>query len=648
MCPRACKPACMPSGRGRITRLLDTARATDRDRRVPRRRHRDERARRRRLRADRGRRGARRRRRAARPLGLAGAHASRRCAAASSASPGSRRRWSTTRPRPRRCCPQLQRRLSGRVLVAHNAPFDRRVLRQAFERVGLEWPDPPGALHRRAGADAAAAAARARLGALADALGHRGRRRPPGARRRRDLRARAVRAVSAAVRERVDDRRRGRAARPRRQQPAPRPPQDAGERARPAPRGARSSTSAELPTRPRRVPVPRRRRADAVRRQVGLDPQPRPRALRAVERRRPTWTAHAEIVDYRSTNSELGALVLENRLIKELRPPGNMPPDAPRRPARATSAAGSTSRSRSSRWRPSRPPATRSRSARCAAGGWRIELVEQLDSLFGLRHCGRRLPRREHPSAYGQMGRCLSPCLGDLDPNLYRRRLDEALRLFVDGGDGRDRLIAHVERQMREAAAAQQLLRARRVAAAAGAAAARDPRAARRRARGHARAAAADARPAPGRRPALDAFWLVGGRLVDWGPLPGDADELERRTQAALRARRPGRRARRARAARRGRRGADRRHVPGLASGHAAARSLAPRAPDRVERLAARWPAQRQNGSSTTSAGAALGARPRPPSPAAPRGARAPARSGRAGARAATLATRAHRPARRT
>ena len=55
------------------------------------------------------------------------------------------------------------------------------------------------------------------------------------------------------------------------------------------------------------------------------------------------------------------------------------------------------------------------------------ELVEQLDSLFGLRHCGRKLVLREHPSAYGQMGRCLSPCLGDLDPNLYRRRLDEAL-----------------------------------------------------------------------------------------------------------------------------------------------------------------------------------------------------------------------------
>ena len=37
----------------------------------------------------------------------------------------------------------------------------------------------------------------------------------------------------------------------------------------------------------------------------------------------------------------------------------------------------------------------------------------------------------------------------------------------------------------------------------------------------------------------FDAFWLVAGRLVDWGPLPG-ATELSSRTEAAL-SRRPGR-----------------------------------------------------------------------------------------------------------
>ncbi|HEV2752909.1 MAG TPA: exonuclease domain-containing protein, partial [Solirubrobacteraceae bacterium] len=31
----------------------------------------------------------------------------------------------------------------ARVLVAHNATFDRRVLGQAFTRAGLAWPDPP-------------------------------------------------------------------------------------------------------------------------------------------------------------------------------------------------------------------------------------------------------------------------------------------------------------------------------------------------------------------------------------------------------------------------------------------------------------------------------------------------------------------------
>src|SRR5437588_5611921 len=67
--------------------------------------------------------------------------------------------------------PAVERDLEGRVMVAHNAPFDRRVLRQAFTRAGLDWPDPPVLC--------TAALARAllplqrerRLGAVADALG---------------------------------------------------------------------------------------------------------------------------------------------------------------------------------------------------------------------------------------------------------------------------------------------------------------------------------------------------------------------------------------------------------------------------------------------------------------------------------------------
>ena len=39
--------------------------------------------------------------------------------------------------------PELASQLRGRVLVAHSASFDRRVLRQAFERAGIRWPNPP-------------------------------------------------------------------------------------------------------------------------------------------------------------------------------------------------------------------------------------------------------------------------------------------------------------------------------------------------------------------------------------------------------------------------------------------------------------------------------------------------------------------------
>src|SRR5437588_6002657 len=46
-------------------------------------------------------------------------------------------------PQPEDVLPRVAELLEGRVLVAHSASFDRGVLRQAFERVGLEWPDPP-------------------------------------------------------------------------------------------------------------------------------------------------------------------------------------------------------------------------------------------------------------------------------------------------------------------------------------------------------------------------------------------------------------------------------------------------------------------------------------------------------------------------
>jgi DNA polymerase-3 subunit epsilon len=241
------------------------------------------------------------------------------------------------------------------------------------------------------------------------------------------------------------------------------------------------------------------------------------------------WTEKAEVVDYKPTCSELGALVLENRLIKQWRPPGNVKlkstdgyvyirarldisfPILEVAPEPAAGLAVNVGPVR----------------GRDAAS----ELVDQLNSLFALRHCGRALPRRDHPSAYGQMGRCLSPCLRDLDPNAYRRRLDEALAPFTGLGDGGEALVARIEEQMNEAAAARRyeraavLLRRRdRLAALVG------------RLSGVLEAAHARSRLVLARHPAKDrwdAFWVIAGSVVDWGPL-SDVAEIAHRTEHAL------------------------------------------------------------------------------------------------------------------
>src|SRR5206468_1458944 len=173
---------------------------------------------------------------------------------------------------------------------------------------------------------------------------------------------------------------------------------------------------------------------------------------------RAPWTGQAESVDFQATESELGALVLENRLVKRLAPPGNVRlkhqdryvylrcrldiafPVLEVAPAPAAGHAVSVGPVRG-----------------LAAA---VELLEQLNSLFRLRHCGRGLKLRQWPSAYGQMDRCMSPCLGDLDPNAYRRRLDEALALFTGRGDGGAALLAHLDREMRAAAADERYERA--------------------------------------------------------------------------------------------------------------------------------------------------------------------------------------------
>ncbi len=434
--------------------------------------------------------------------------------------------------------PPLANLLQGRVMVAHNASFDRRVLRQAFARVGLEWPNPP-VICTAALARAMLPLQRQRgLSVLADALGievrqaHRALADAETCARVLCALLPRLCANASTVAEAL------KAVAPRR-----RPRRGLSTRASNGlfvsdgrARDGQPSAAPEFADLPRDPGVYLFRDHAGKVLYVGKSVSIRSRARAHFAPSAPPakWTAHAAVVDYRTTRSELGALVLENRLIKELAPPGNK--RLTRRDDRLVYI-----RCRLDIAYPILEVAPEPAAGHAVTIGPvrgrrpALELVEQLDSLFGLRHCGRRLPRREYPSAYGQMGRCLSPCLGDLDPNLYRRRLDEALRLFVsenaaDGPGGA--LLDHVERQMQAAAGAQRFERAaslrrrlRRLGAVLG------------RLGGVLEATHARPRLVLAAHPTeddFDCFWIAGGRLVDWGPLGGcDLDQIETRTAAA-------------------------------------------------------------------------------------------------------------------
>ena len=422
-------------------------------------------------------------------------------------------------PSPAAVLGELAEMLEGRVMVAHNAAFDRRVLRQAFERAGLEWPAPPVLCTVSLARRFAPLVRQRRLALLADALGIEvevSHRALPDARTcARVLCALFGRlcAHAATVGEAVallGPRRPRAASKPdaRRRLPADRPdlsqlPEDPGV-----------YVFRDLGGRPLYVG-----------KSVSLRTRARSHFCAPAG-----WTERAEIVDYKPTNSELGALVLENRLIKEWRPAGN------------------TALKRTDRWAYVRcrldiPYPVLEVSSEPAAGhavsigplrGKRLagELADHLTSLYRLRHCGRKMHLREHPSIYGQMGRCCSPCLGDLDPNAYRGQVDRALALF-EAPDGAARaLLAEIDERIAVASSERRYERAAALL--------------RRRERlsglldrlgGVLRAVHADPRLVLARHPVkerYDVLLVVGGRVVDWGPLPDAAGELARRSAAVL------------------------------------------------------------------------------------------------------------------
>ena len=427
-----------------------------------------------------------------------------------------------TAPPAEAVLPDFARLLRGRVLVAHSASFDVGVLKQAFARAALDWPAPPVLCTISLTRKLAPLQRRRGLAPLAGALGievfatHRALPDAETCARVFCALFKRLCAHCATLREAVEllgPRRRTRTRAPKVRRPVER---------RPDLRGLTRGPGVYV-----------FRDADGRQLYVGKSVSVRNRA-RSHFTSGASWTARAEQVDCEPTESELGALLLEHRLIRALKPPGNVrgvrEPDGQvfircrldiaypilevaREPAAGHAVCIGPLR------------------GRAAA----VELVEQLNSLFGLRHCGRTMPRRYHPSAYGQMGRCLSPCLGDLDPNLYRERLDGALRLFVDAADGGPALLAHVEQQMAAAAATQRYERAATLR--------------RRRARleqllgrvgGVLRAVHAGTRlvvaPHPTEDGRGDAVWIAGGRVADWARLPDARGEVVARTAEVLRA----------------------------------------------------------------------------------------------------------------
>ena len=332
-------------------------------------------------------------------------------------------------PEPEVALGELARWLEGRVLVAHNAPFDTRVLKQAFERCGLDWPEPPALCTAQLARRLMPLQKGRKLAVLADALGievdgvHRALLDAETCARIfcalfTKLCGAAATVGDAVALCRADARRSGSARRaPARVQHA------VGARELP------QLEFGELPSDPG-VYIFRDAQGEPLYVGKSVSIARRARAHFAPATQRAAWTQHAAVVDYRATASELGALVTENRLIKELAPPGNVRLATGRRQRGGDLV---YIRCRLDIAYPILEVADAPAAGLAVNIGplrgreWVGELVEQLESLHQLRHCGRRLARREHPSAYGQMGRCLSPCLGDLDPNLYRRRLDQAL-----------------------------------------------------------------------------------------------------------------------------------------------------------------------------------------------------------------------------
>lgn len=141
--------------------------------------------------------------------------------------------------------------------------------------------------------------------------------------------------------------------------------------------------------------------------------------------------SRVEYFEYIVTDSEMEALVLENNLIKEHRPPYNtMLKDDKQYPYIKVTVQETYPRiyvTRNVAKDKARyfGPYTNVTAMR--------DTLEMMKKIWSLRHCNRVLPRdigKERPCLNYHIGQCMGPCTGKITPEEYRKSVDQAIDLL--------------------------------------------------------------------------------------------------------------------------------------------------------------------------------------------------------------------------
>ena len=161
----------------------------------------------------------------------------------------------------------------------------------------------------------------------------------------------------------------------------------------------------------------------------------------------------AEVLEFVVTASEWEALLLENNLIKQFRPPFNvLMKDSKTYPYLKLTVKDPYPKALFTR-RPARDGALYFGPF---VPGWQVRKnLRILQEHFRVATCSDPLDgSRLRPCLYYEMGQCWAPCVkGRVEPALYRRAVDDA-RLFLEGRTAR--LRRELEKRMRQAAGRQQ------------------------------------------------------------------------------------------------------------------------------------------------------------------------------------------------